>query len=327
MRRSPRRWRSGALRGVAALAVTALLASCGGGGGGSATKDGMTTAKIGVLPIVEVAPIYLGIQKGFYSDEKIDLRPQQAQGGAAIVPAVVSGQYEFGFSNVVSLMLARTKGLPLTMISSSSESTGQVGHDLSAVVVGKNSLIRTAKDLEGKTVSVNTLQNIGDVTVQAAMEAHGADGSKVKFVEMGFPDMQAALEQGRVDAAWVVEPFVSAALASGARAVLWNYAETDPKLIIAGYFTSEKLRKENPGLVDRFLRATQRSMAYAQSHPDEVKQVLTTYTKITADQTKAIVLPRYDPALDLTVLGHVATLVQKYGLTDTTPDTSALIGR
>ncbi|HEY9473077.1 MAG TPA: hypothetical protein VIS06_04390, partial [Mycobacteriales bacterium] len=92
MRMNPRRWRSGALRGVATLAVAALLASCGGGGSdASTTKDGLTTAKVGVLPIVEVAPIYLGIQKGFYKDEKIDLKPQQAQGGAAIVPAVVSG--------------------------------------------------------------------------------------------------------------------------------------------------------------------------------------------------------------------------------------------
>lgn len=328
MRVNPRPWRSGALRGVAVLAVTALLASCSSGGGGDkTTKNGLTTVKIGVLPIVEVAPIYLGIKKGFFKDAKIDLKPQLAQGGAAIVPAVVSGQYEFGFSNVVSLLVARTKGLKIKMISSSSETTGQVGHDLSAVMVKGDSSIKTPKDLEGKTVSVNTLQNIGDVTVKAAMEAHGADGSKVKFVEMGFPDMQAALDSGRVDAAWVVEPFVSAALATGARPILWNYAETDPKLIIAGYFTSDKLRKQNPDLVNRFLNATQKSMVYAQSHPDEVKQILTTYTKITAAQTTSLVLPHFSPTMDQAVLSHVADLVKKYGLTDTTPDVSALIGQ
>lgn len=327
MRLNPRR--SAALRGIAVLAVTALLAAaCGGGGDdGGTTKNGLTTVKIGVLPIVEVAPVYLGIKKGFYADEKIKLEPQQAQGGAAIVPAVMSGQYQFGFSNVVSLLLAKNQGLKLSMISASSETTGKVGDDLSAVVVKGDSPIKTAKDLEGKTVSVNTLKNIGDVTVRAAMEAHGADGSKVRFVEMGFPDMQAALEQGRVDAAWVVEPFVSAALASGARAVLWNYAETDPKLIIAGYFTSQKLQKQNPDLVKRFLAATTKSMVYAQSHPDEVKQILTTYTKITAAQTGAIVLPHYSPTMDKAVLGHVADLMHKYGLTDRTPDVDALIGQ
>ncbi|HEX5492954.1 MAG TPA: ABC transporter substrate-binding protein, partial [Mycobacteriales bacterium] len=135
------------------------------------------------------------------------------------------------------------------------------------------------------------------------------------------------LEQGRIDAAWLVEPFLSAAMASGARPVLWNYAEADPRLIIAGYFTSNKLRQQNPGLVKRFLSATQKSMVYAQSHPNEVRQILTTYAKLTADQTKAVVLPRYSPTMDQTVLGHIANLVKKYGLTKTTPDVTALTGQ
>lgn len=314
-----------ALRAVAVLATGALLASCGSGGSDAKTNaEGMTTAKIGVLPIVEVAPVYLGIQKGFYRDEKIDLQPQQAQGGAAIVPAVVSGQYTFGFSNVVSLLIAQTKGLPLSMLAASSESTGRIGDDLSAVMVKKGSKIQTPADLEGKTVSVNTLKNIGDVTIKAAMEKHDADGSKIRFVEMALPDMQPALEQGRIDAEWVVEPFVSQAIAAGSVPVLWNYAEADPNLIIAGYFTSQKTRQQNPDLVARFERATKKSMQYAQSHPDEAKQALTTYTSITADQTRSIVLPRYDPTMDKTVLNHVADLITKYKLADKLPDVDAL---
>lgn len=321
--------RSGALRAVAAVAAGVLLASCGsgGGGGGGKTNNGVTTAKIGVLPIVEVAPVYLGIEKGFYREEKIDLRPQQAQGGAAIVPAVVSGQYEFGFSNVVSLLIAQSKGLPLRMVAASSETTGEVGKDLSAVMVNADSPIKTPKDLEGKTISVNTLNNIGDVTIKSAMEKHGADGTKVKFTEMALPDMQAALEGGRIDAEWVVEPFVSAALAKGSRPVLWNYADADPNLIIAGYFVSQQLRSKNPDLVDRFVRATKKSMQYAQEHPDEAKQILTTYTKITPDQTKAIVLPKYNADIDTAVMQHIADLVTKYGLSDKAPDVSALTGQ
>lgn len=320
--------RPGTSRAIAAIAAGVLLVSCGGGGaGGKTNSEGVTTAKIGVLPILEVAPVYLGIEKGFYREEKIDLQPQLAQGGAAIVPAVLNGQYQFGFSNVVSLLVGQAKGLPITMVSASSESTGDVGKDMSAVLVKNESPIKTAKDLEGKTISVNTLQNIGDVTVRASMDKHGADGSKVKFVELGFPDMQAALDAGRIDAEWVVEPFVTTAIAAGSRPIVWNYAETDPNLIIAGYFVSQKLRKENPGLVDRFVRATKKSMQYAQEHPDEAKQALTKYTKITGEQAQAITLPKYDPTMDPTVLSNLATLVQKYGLTDKLPDVDALTGK
>ena len=62
--------------------------------------------KVGVIAIVDVAPIYLGKQKGFFTKRNIDLTLETAQGGAAIVPGVVSGQYQFGFSNVISLLLA-----------------------------------------------------------------------------------------------------------------------------------------------------------------------------------------------------------------------------
>lgn len=320
--------RPGPLRLLCLTVTATLLSACGGGGSDSpeANDEGVTTAKIGVLPIVEVAPVYLGIEKGYYKDEGIDLQPQLAQGGAAVVPSVQAGEYQFGFSNVVSLMIAKSKGVEITMLTPSSRTTGQVGNDLSAVVVTGDSAIRTPKDLEGKRISVNTLQNIGHVTINASMEANGADGSNIDFREMPLPDMQAQLEGGRIDAAWVVEPFLSAILSSGGRAVLWNFADTDPNLIIAAYFTSDKLRSENPDLVDAFVRATTKSMGYAREHPDEVAQILTTYTEIPEERARGLVLPKFDPELDRDVLQNTADLVQKYGLTDDVPDVGALTG-
>src|SRR4051812_17431691 len=98
-------WR---LRAGAALALVLplTLSACGGGDDDQAT-DSSGTAKVtvGVIPIVDVAPIYLGIKQGFFKDEGLQLKLETAQGGAAIVPGVVSGQYQFGFSNTVSLLL------------------------------------------------------------------------------------------------------------------------------------------------------------------------------------------------------------------------------
>ena len=71
---------------------------------------------------------------------------------------------------------------------------------------------RTPADLEGKTVAVNTLNNIGPVTINHWMEKHGGDYTKIKYVEVPFPDMGAALEAKRVDAAFTVEPAYSGAL-------------------------------------------------------------------------------------------------------------------
>ena len=69
--------------------------------------------------------------------------------------------------------------------------------------------IKEPKDLEGKTIAANTLNNICEVTINATLEEKGVDVSKLKYTEIPFPEMVGALEKGRVDAACVVEPFVS----------------------------------------------------------------------------------------------------------------------
>src|SRR5581483_6702450 len=129
--------------------------AAGGSSGGPPDK-----VNVGVIAIVDVAPIYLGKQKGFFANHHIDLTLTTAQGGAAIVPAVVSGQFQFGFSNVVSLLLAHATGLPLKIVCNGVNSTGIPGNDYGAVLVKKDSPIKTAADLAGHKVAVNTLKNI-----------------------------------------------------------------------------------------------------------------------------------------------------------------------
>ena len=70
-----------------------------------------------MIPIADVAPLYLGIKKGFFEEEKLTIEPQLAEGGAAIIPSVMSGDYQIGFSNAVSLLIAASKDLPVQIIS------------------------------------------------------------------------------------------------------------------------------------------------------------------------------------------------------------------
>jgi len=67
---------------------------------------------------------------------------------------------QFGFSNTTSLLLANSQGLPLKVVAAGVSSTGEDGKDFGAVIVKADSPIRSAKDLAGKRVAVNTLKNI-----------------------------------------------------------------------------------------------------------------------------------------------------------------------
>jgi len=310
-----------------AAALVAAVSACGTSS--TPTEQGggkqVDAVKVGVIPIVDVAPIYLGKEKGFFSSRKIELTLESGQGGAAIVPGVVSGQFQFGFSNVTSLMVAQNQGVPIRGVANGVASTGKDGEDFGAVVVKGDSPIRSAKDLAGKKVAVNTLKNIGDTSVRASVRKAGGDPSTVEFVEIAFPQMPAALDAGQVDAAWVVEPSLAAVKAKGGRIIASNFVDVAPDLTVALYFTSEKLQADNPDLVKRFQEAMRESLAYADSHPDEVRKVLTTYTKIDAATLSNLVLPRWPADPNRASLEALAGLSEQDGLFTKAPDLDKLL--
>jgi NitT/TauT family transport system substrate-binding protein len=156
-------------------------------------------------------------------------------------------------------------------------------------------------------------------------EASGGGPSSIEFVELAFPDMPAALEAGRVDAVWVVELFLSAAVGAGGRNIASNYVDTAPNLTVAVYFTSEQLTKDNPDLVTRFTEAMTESLAYADAHPDEARQVLTTHTQIDQAVIQELTLPKWPPDVNRASVETLANLAVHDGLVTTQPDLAAFL--
>jgi NitT/TauT family transport system substrate-binding protein len=305
------------------------MAACGddddGGGGGNGGGGGPETLNVGVIPIADVAPLYLGIDKGFFEDEQLTIKPQLAEGGAAITPAVVSGDFQIGFSNTISLLIAASQDLPIEIIAQGVLGGTSEEEAWADLLVLKDGPIKEPKDLEGKTIAVNTLKNICEVTIKASLEQDGVAVDTLEFAEVPFPDMNAALEAGRVDAACVVEPFVSQGKAGKARGMNPFYVRTAPDLTVATYFTSTQYAEENPDVVARFVKAMNKSLEYAQSHPDEVRDILLDYTEIPPEAAEQIKLPVWRTDLNEPTIEKLAELSEKYGLIEEQPDIDELI--
>jgi NitT/TauT family transport system substrate-binding protein len=307
------------------LLATAACGSSDDSGSSDASSGAVTSVKVGIIPILDVAPIYLGEEKGIYKKHGLKVSMTAAQGGAAIVPGVVSGQFQFGFSNMTSLMIAQTQNVPVEAVVNGVASTGVDGKDFGATVVKKGSAIKSAKDLEGKKVAVNTLKNINDTTVRESVRKAGGDPSKVKFVELAFDQMPAALDKGEIDAAMAVEPALSTIKAQGGTEIASSYVDVAKDLTVAMYFTSTQYAKKNPAVVKKFQEATEESLKYADAHPDEVRQVLTTYTKIPASLLPKLTLPSWPAEPNLDSISTLANLGEKDGLYKSTPDLDKLI--
>jgi NitT/TauT family transport system substrate-binding protein len=185
--------------------------------------------------------------------------------------------------------------------------------------------IQAPADLEGKTIAINTLNNISQLTVTAALDSEGVDTSTINFVEVPLPDMVGQLEAGQIDAAGLVEPFVTTGRNAGQRMLIHDRVATEPEMTIATYFTSTSYLEENPDIVEAFVRAMNRSLEYATENPDEARQAIADHTEIPPDVLAEVVLPLWQTDLNQASIENTAQLMVDQGSAESEPDVDGLI--
>jgi NitT/TauT family transport system substrate-binding protein len=293
----------------------------GQGGDGS----GPTRLKVQETAGVPSAFVGFGIEKGFFRDRQLDIELDAAQGGAATIPALVSGDVQVGGSNVVSLLIAASRDLPIQVIAPGT-SAQESGKDFGALLVGKDSGIRDARDLEGKKIAVNTLNNIAEIVVKAAVEEEGADPSRLRLIEVPFPEMGATLANGDVDAAFSIEPFVTATVREGARILNYSYVVTEPGMQVGAMAVSREFAEENGDVVERFRAAVAENAEYITANEDEFRTFLSERADMAPEIAERIVLPRFTAEVNADSLEKTGGLMEKYGLLDGPVEVATLLG-
>jgi NitT/TauT family transport system substrate-binding protein len=315
---------STAIAFVAALALAGCSPSAPASGETSADGE-LTTVTIGLIPITDVAPIYLGIEQGIFAEHGMELDIQLAQGGAAIVPAVVSGEYDFGYSNAVSLLVAHEKQIPIQVISNGSTSTNIDGADTTEVAALADSGIKTILDLQGKTVAINALSNFGDTTIRNSLEQAGGDPDSISFVEVPYPNMPAQLAAGEVDAAWTTEPFRTQILQEGGVSVASPMVDMAENFDAAYYFSSAQTVSTNPELVKNFRAALLESFAYASANEDAVREIIQDYASLSPELAATVALSQWIPEINRTGLETLAAAAIRYGVLSEEPNYTGFI--
>jgi NitT/TauT family transport system substrate-binding protein len=314
---------------IAVLAAALALAPAGCGddddsadGGGD---SGPTTITVGTLPIANAAPMYLGMEKGFFEEENLSIEPQVGEGGAALIPSLVSGDAQFAFVGVIPAITGVAQNVPIRIVTSSDDAAETEEEDWQTLVVPGGSPIQGVEDLPGKTIAVNALRGLAEVVISRSLEKQGVDYRQVKLLEVPFPEMPAALEQNRVDAALLTEPFLSAVLAEGGTQIDAPSVETVPNFPNGVYVAAENYIAENGDIVDRFARAMNRSLEYAQDNPEEVRRIVPTYTETPEEAAQQMRLPVFDAELDREGIELEAELTAKYGIIEEAPSYEGLV--
>jgi len=313
------RGRASLLRVSVVAALAALVALSGPAASAPGKRAATVTVTVNTLPIANGLPLDLGIKKGFFEAQGIQITKRTLQSGNDIVLALENSTGEIGYIGWVPAMIARTQGIALTAVASSDvEGTNEADNWQNILVKGSSS-IRTPADLAGKTIAVNALKGVGEVMIKAALEKRGVNPDSVRLLAMPFPTMRTALSNGQVDAIWTPEPFMSGALnQDGARIVMAPGPVLGRFFPIGAYVARSDWARRNPGVATKFRTAINQSLAYAQSHPEEVRELLPA-------ATRNVRLPIWTGLADRAQLLALAKYTKKYGVISTLPNMTLLV--
>jgi NitT/TauT family transport system substrate-binding protein len=282
------------------IARRAVLLGLGGllatrAGAAAQTPAPLQVLHVGGSADMDAAPILYGVQSGIFRKYGLDVVFQKASSGSAVAAAVAGGALEVGKSSVVPLISAHARNVPLTVIAPSI--VHRVGMADSALMVAVDSPIRAARDLNGKPVSVAGLNDMQWLATHAWLDANGGDSSSVHFLEIPGSSVGAALEQGRISAGTLSEPYITQAIKGGKARIFAKMVDAFGGAITTVFFTTTEYASKNRDAVRRFARAIVEASAFCNTHPDDMTDLMASYTNI--DRTTLTQLVRPEFALDL----------------------------
>lgn len=283
---------------------------------------------LGMQPIGPLIPAFIGYEKGFFAEEGLEIEFRPEPGGQDIVTAVIAGEFNFGFSNQTSLLSARSKGLDVRAIASGTIGESDETSAVHGVLVRADSPLHTMADLDGKRVSVNTFNNAPHLTILRSLELAGIEKplDQVEFIEVAFPDVVGVVSQGQIDAGWAVEPFLTIGKSNGLRTIANPLLDTAEAFPLSLYFTSGELIEQRPDVVDAFVRAINRSMAYASENTAEVRAAFPRFNNnVSAEIANTMDISLWTTSLTPQDLELGAELALKYGMINEIPDLEAFI--
>jgi NitT/TauT family transport system substrate-binding protein len=276
-----------------------------------AQSPALSKIRIGITSADTFAEAYYAQDAGFFTKAGLDVEINGMATGGQISTAVAGGAVDLGMSNTAQLANAIVHGAPFVIVGAGGMYLNTA--PASGLVVAKDSPLRTAHDLEGKTCSVTALKDITQIGPEAWMQHNGADYTKTKFVEIPFAEVAPALDHGIIDAAMLGEPWLSAANGTTVRVLAWAFTDIAPTFVLSPWFSTVDYYRQNADLVRRFMRAIYDTARWANGHHRETAAILAKYAKLDVARLQRMNRAEFATSLDPSQLQPVFNMMYKFG--------------
>jgi NitT/TauT family transport system substrate-binding protein len=262
------------------------------------------------LPVDGTALAFYANDLNYFQDAGLDVTIQTVPNGAVITASVISNSIDIGWSNIISLAAAYKRGLPVSIIGAGGMSVS--GSLATQLMVRKDSPIHTAADLSGKVIGTTGLADVGQLAPELWVDKNGGNASAVKFIEVPFPQLAATLEAGRVDAAWLAEPFIHAA-EPFARTLATCFDAVAPRWMLGAWFATPAYIGANRGVVDAFRTVITKTATWANANHDQSAVILAKYSHLDPAVVKSMHRISYATRPEAALIQPAIDLAARYG--------------
>jgi len=207
--------------------------------------------KVGVLKLTSSAPVFVGVEKGYFKEFGVEPELVYFQAAAPIAAALAAGQLDVGATGLTAALYNIVLGGEQLWIVAD-KGREWPGYPLTGIVVQKDLWdggVRTIKDLKGRRIGVTQVGSTFHYTLGRVLEKDGLSLADVKIAPLqAMPAMMEALKGKQVDAILVPQPFPGTAEAQGFGKILAWAGDLYPWQNVAVFY-SQKLAANRPRAV------------------------------------------------------------------------------
>jgi ABC-type nitrate/sulfonate/bicarbonate transport system substrate-binding protein len=244
------------------------VTGCSGGGGTGTNQPQDVTLMLDWVPNTNHTGLYVALDKGWYKEEGLNVKIVQPNEGGT-TQLVATGKAQFGVSHQEEVTQARASGVPVVSVAT------VIQHNTSGFASKKGSGITRPREMEGKRYG-GWGSPTEEAVLKAGIEGDGGDFSRVKIFNTGTSDFLTSIERD-VDFKWIFYGWDG--INAEQKGIALDYLELRKFDSALDYYTpvlitGEQLIKDNPGLVEKFMRASARGYEFAIKNPDEAAGIL-----------------------------------------------------
>jgi NitT/TauT family transport system substrate-binding protein len=290
----------------------------------AAGSQEVATIHVAGPPIDDYKPVYYAIQSGLFKKYGLNVDATITSSGSAALAAVAGGSMQVAFTSLPAVLQAHVRGVPFKVVAPAQWYLADA--PTAMMIVKKDGSIRSGRDLDGKTIATSSLKDLNQTASLAWIDANGGDSKTVKMVELPSSAIATAIDEGRIDAATIADPFLSAAVNSGkARVLAHSYDAIGKRFETSVYVSMDDFVQGHQDAMKRFAAAMHESIVYTNTHLPETVTLVASYSGVepaVVAKTIRVIDPEY---IDPRNLQPMIDIGVKYGLIERAFDANDLI--